>query len=111
VRTAFLFGGVLQAPVGRVLCVDCGSPSTSLKFGCPEHLRQAATVSPLELDSELEIVANHGLCLMRQNLWMVTPAASEIRVTCIEALPRVPLVFGTWWNSVGTSGRNLRFVG
>jgi hypothetical protein len=43
--------------------------------------------------SELEIVANHGVCLMRQILWTMTPAAAEIPVTCIEVLPRVPEVF------------------
>jgi hypothetical protein len=63
--------------------------------GGPNHLRQVAAASPLELDSELEIVACHGLCLMRQIPWTMTPATAEIRVTCIEALPRVPHVFGT----------------
>src|ERR1700681_2432651 len=29
--------------------------------------------------SELEIVANQGLCLMRQILWTMTPAAAEFR--------------------------------
>jgi hypothetical protein len=105
VRNRALVQDGFASACGRVLGVDCGSPSTSLKVGCPEHLRQAATVSPLELDSELEIVAKHGLCLMRQNLWMVTPAAAEIPVTCIEVLPRVPEVFETWRKSAAVSGQ------
>jgi hypothetical protein len=31
---------------------------------------------------------------MRQILWTMTPAAAEIRVTCIKALPRIPLCSG-----------------
>jgi hypothetical protein len=57
-------------------------------------------VSPLELDSELKIVANDGLRLMRQILWTTTRPAAEILVTRIEALRRVPQVFGTGWNPV-----------
>ena len=80
-ETAFWFGAVLQAPVGAFCASRAPAPSGS---------RVAARAG-----SELEIVANHGLCLMRQILLTMTPAAAEIRVTRIKALPRVPYVFGT----------------
>ena len=76
------------------------SPSSAVRFCTPQLcLRPRAPV------------ANHGLWLMRQILWTMTSATGEIRVTRIEALPRVPHIFGTGGIMLGRRDQNQRFVG
>ena len=68
--------------VTRRLCARLHTP----RVGGPEHLRQVAAASPLELDRNCRAWPIHGLCLTRQILWTLAPVAASIRVTCIEVL-------------------------
>jgi hypothetical protein len=80
-ETAFWFGGGFASACGRVLCVHRRVTVHTLTLAVPRPAPSSSRVAA-RTGPELEMVANHGLCLMRQILWTMTPAGAEIRVTC-----------------------------